>query len=84
MNVFLLQIRAFNTFTALEWAYLVISLIALTICLGITIERLCNEKPSKSDFTFGLLLLVTIRKNILHYHYFQFGLYLFFLFINIF
>lgn len=54
------KIRAFNTFTALEWAYLAISLIALIASMGITISRLTEEKPSESDFTFAILLLLTI------------------------
>ncbi|GFS42438.1 uncharacterized protein NPIL_278921, partial [Nephila pilipes] len=54
------KIRAFNTFTALEWTYLVAALIALTASLGITIQRLSVEKPSESDFTFAILLLLTI------------------------
>ncbi|GIY97086.1 uncharacterized protein CEXT_299281 [Caerostris extrusa] len=54
------KIRAFNTFTVLEWVYLAAALIALTASLGLTIQRLTVEKPSESDFTFAILLLLTI------------------------
>ncbi|KAG8193733.1 hypothetical protein JTE90_005031 [Oedothorax gibbosus] len=60
------KIRAFNTFTVLEWIYLGASIVALTASLGLTIQRFTVEKPSESDFTFGLLLLLT---TIFCYHY---------------
>ncbi|GFR02278.1 uncharacterized protein TNCT_407491 [Trichonephila clavata] len=65
-NTYFGKIRAFNTFTVLEWAYLVAALVALTASLGITIQRLTVEKPSESDFTFAILLLLTI---VFCYHY---------------
>ncbi|XP_015907808.1 uncharacterized protein [Parasteatoda tepidariorum] len=60
------KIRAFNTFSILEWVYLAIAIIALTASLGITIQRLTVEKTDQSDFTFALLLLLTI---VFCYHY---------------
>lgn len=63
IHFILFQIRAFNTFTTLEWIYLSVALVALTVSLGITISRLTVEKPYESDFTFAILLLVTICKN---------------------
>ncbi|XP_071036138.1 uncharacterized protein [Parasteatoda tepidariorum] len=53
------KIRAFNSFTTLEWVYLTTSLIALTVSLGITIERLTVINANESDFTFAVLLLLT-------------------------
>ncbi|XP_035206033.1 uncharacterized protein LOC118181064 [Stegodyphus dumicola] len=60
------KVRAFSTFTVLEWIYLAVSIIALTVSLGITIQRLTTENPSESDFTFAILLLLTI---VFCYHY---------------
>ncbi|XP_054706399.1 uncharacterized protein LOC129216226 [Uloborus diversus] len=65
-NTYFGKVRAFNTFAKLEWAYLTISLIALTISFGITIQRLTVEDADSSDFTFALLLLLTIG---FCYHY---------------
>ncbi|KAG8193732.1 hypothetical protein JTE90_005030 [Oedothorax gibbosus] len=54
------KVRARPQYNKLEKAYLAGSIIALTISLGITIQRFTVFKICECDFAFGLLLLLTI------------------------
>lgn len=54
------KIRAFDTITIVEWIYLAVSFVGLTTSAGLTIERIVSGDTGTSDFTFAVLLLVTI------------------------
>lgn len=54
------KIRSPNSLTKLEIVFLVVSLLSLIACLGITIERAVVSPNDSADFTFALVLLVNV------------------------
>lgn len=54
------KIRAFETITVVEWIYLGVSFAGLITSAGLTIQRIASGDSGTSDFTFAVLLLVTI------------------------
>ncbi|XP_076329587.1 uncharacterized protein LOC143235368 isoform X2 [Tachypleus tridentatus] len=52
--------RTWNSLSRLEWLYLVVSLLGLFASLGVTVERLVALKKDSDDYTFAMVLFLTL------------------------
>ncbi|XP_022251628.1 uncharacterized protein LOC106467732 [Limulus polyphemus] len=52
--------RTWNSLSRWEWSYLVVSLLGLSASLGVTIERLVVLKKNSDDYTFAMVLFLTL------------------------
>ena len=57
------QVKTFAGLEAVEWTFLIISVINVLVAVGLTINRIVVLEKGSPDYTFAIILLINIGMN---------------------